>query len=72
MFFQIALLKYRLQHFWWRLHLDEPAMSTLFIGPHRLDKESRHIIYDRWEREHDAREPQPPTQQSRRTPQTLS
>lgn len=43
---------------WWRWFLSGRWSTETLYGRNWLDKESRRLIIDRYEREHDAREPQ--------------
>ena len=53
-----ALLVYKVRY--WRWVLNYPRMLDLHNKPWKLDKESRKVIYDRWDAEWEAREPQRP------------
>lgn len=56
----LALLDYHWRHWIWWHYIGYPAAYRLHNRPWRLDKESRHIMYERWDAEWAAKEPQRP------------
>lgn len=52
-----ARIWYEIRWWWWFLAEGRWPVKTLYGGPYHLDKGSRDIIIDRFEREHGRREP---------------
>lgn len=52
----IARIIYEIR--WWRWFLSGPGIDMkLYQGPYKVDRDSRRLIYDRRDEEHNSKEP---------------